>query len=375
MKFMDVSFWRNMEFLDIRFWGNSVKEWLTALVVAITVVIFLRLVKWILVRYLTNRADQDRWDVVELTAIAARRTQLPFVMIFAIYAGFQVLDLPQRLPPWIFSITMAALILQLTLWANATVDYFLNRSQQRTLERNAARVTTLRAAGLIVKLVLAAIAAILILDNIPGVEITALVASLGITGIAVALAVQNILSDLFASLSIVLDKPFVIGDFIIVDNYMGTVEHIGLKTTRVRSLSGEQLIFSNNDLLQSRVRNYKRMAERRVVFSIGVTYQTPLEKLKQIPATIRQIIESQETARFDRAHFQGYGDFALNFEVVYYMLDPDYNRYMDIQQAINMAIFRSFEEMGVDFAYPTQTLYLDGKIENESQQPLTADAT
>lgn len=375
MKFMDVSFWRNMEFLDIRFWGNSVKEWLTALVVAITMVIFLRLVQWILVRYLINRADQDRWDVVELTAIAARRTQLPFVMIFAIYAGCQVLDLPQRLLPWIFSITMAALILQLTLWANATVDYFLNRSQQRNLERNAARVTTLRAAGLIVKLVLAAIAAILILDNIPGVEITALVASLGITGIAVALAVQNILSDLFASLSIVLDKPFVIGDFIIVDNYMGTVEHIGLKTTRLRSLSGEQLIFSNNDLLQSRVRNYKRMAERRVVFSVGVTYQTPLEKLKQIPATIRQIIESQETARFDRAHFQGYGDFALNFEVVYYVLDPDYNRYMDIQQAINMAIFRSFEEMGVDFAYPTQTLYLDGKDENESQQPLTADAT
>jgi len=151
MKFMDVSFWRNMEFLDIRFWGNSVKQWLTALVVAITVVIFLRLVKWILVRYLTNRADQDRWDVVELTAIAARRTQLPFVMIFAIYASFQVLDLPQRLLPWIFSITMAALILQLTLWANATVDYFLNRSQQRNLERNAARVTTLRAAGLIFK--------------------------------------------------------------------------------------------------------------------------------------------------------------------------------------------------------------------------------
>ena len=236
-------------------------------------------------------------------------------------------------------------------------------------------MTTLRAAGFIAKLVLATIAAILILDNIPGVEITALVASLGITGIAVALAVQNILSDLFASLSIVLDKPFVIGDFIIVDNYMGSVEHIGLKTTRVRSLSGEQLVFSNNDLLKSRVRNYKRMAERRVVFSIGVTYQTPLEKLKQIPATIREIIELQETVRFDRAHFQGYGDFALMFEVVYYVLDPDYNRYMDIQQAINLAIFQLFEEQGIKFAYPTQTLYIGGKTALSLVQTLAEEAT
>jgi small-conductance mechanosensitive channel len=241
------------------------------------------------------------------------------------------------------------------------VDYYLNVSQRRKLEKNTARITTLRAAGFIVKLVLAVLATILILDNIPGVKITPLIASLGISGIAVALAVQNILSDLFASLSIVLDKPFVIDDFIIVDNYMGTVEHIGLKTTRLRSLSGEYLVFSNNDLLKSRIRNYTRMHERRVVFSIGVTYQTPLEKLKQIPATIRKIIESQEAVRFDRAHFQGYGDFALKFEVVYYVLNPDYNRYMDIQQSVNMAIFESFEKEGIDFAYPTQKLFIGGE--------------
>lgn len=375
MEFLKNSFWDNMELLNVSFWNNSVKEWLTALAVALAVLIFLRLLKWGLVRYFSNRTQQDRWDVFELTASVARRTLLPFVTIFAVYAGLQILDLPPNLLPWIFSIAMAAFILQLTLWANSLADHFLNRSQQQNLKENAARLTTLRAVGFIVKLVIAAIAAILILDNIPGVEITALVASLGITGIAVALAVQNILSDLFASLSIVLDKPFVIGDFIIIDNYMGTVENIGLKTTRVRSLSGEQLVFSNNDLLKSRVRNYKRMAERRVVFSIGVTYQTPLEKLKKIPATIREIIESKEAARFDRAHFQGYGDFALKFEVVYYVLDPDYNRYMDIQQAINLAIFQSFEEEDIDFAYPTQTLYIDGKIGNEFPQPLATDAT
>lgn len=364
-----------MDFLNVNFWNNSVERWLTALAVAVAVTIFLRLLKWGLVRYLAGHTQQERWVVFELTATVARRTLLPFIMIVAVYVGLQVVDLPPHVETWLASITIGTFILQVTLWANSLVDYYLKRTQQLRIDENAARVTTLRAAGFIVKLILAGIAAILILDNIPGVQVTALVASLGISGIAVALAVQNILSDLFASLSIVLDKPFVIGDFIIVDDYLGTVEHIGLKTTRVRSLSGEQLIFSNNDLLKSRVRNYKRMAERRVVFSIGVTYQTPHEKLKQIPATIREIIESQETARFDRAHFQGYGDFALKFEVVYYVLDADYNRYMDIQQAINLSIYRSFAAAGIDFAYPTQTLYIDAKNRKDVSQSLTAEAT
>ena len=356
-----------MNLWERNLWNNSLKEWITALAVAFAVFLLLGLLKWVLVRYFSRRPQKERIDIPELTASMARKTMLPFVAIFSVYAGLQAIDLPQRLLPWLFSIVMAGLILQVTLWATSLVDYFLNRSQERALEEDAARVTTLRAAGFIVKLVLAAIAAVLILDNIPGVEITALVASLGITGIAVALAVQNILSDLFASLSIVLDKPFVIGDFIIVETYMGTIEHIGLKTTRVRSLSGEQLVFSNNDLLKSRIRNFKRMAERRVVFSIGVTYQTPIEKLKRIPAILRGIIESQETIRFDRAHFQGYGDFALKFEVVYYVLVPDYTRYMDIQQAINLAIHEAFQKEGIEFAYPTQTVFVGGK---QPERPL-----
>jgi len=207
---------------------------------------------------------------------------------------------------------------------------------------------------------------LLALDNM-GVDITALIAGLGIGGIAVALALQNVLGDLFASLSIVLDKPFVIGDFIIVDDLLGTVERIGLKTTRVRSLYGEQLVFSNSDLLNSRIRNYKRMFERRILFSIGVTYQTPHEKLATIPGIIREVIESQEQVRFDRAHFKEYGDSALKFEIVYYVLVPDYNTHMDIQQAINLAIVRRFEEEKIEFAFPTQTLYL--KPEPMSQDP------
>jgi len=176
--------------------------------------------------------------------------------------------------------------------------------------------------------------------------------------VAVALALQNVLGDVFASLSIVLDKPFVLGDFLIMGEYVGSVENIGLKTTRIRSLSGEQLVFSNNDLLNSRIRNYGRLLERRILFTIGVTYQTPREQVVQIPEMIRKAVEDQERARFDRSHFKSYGDFALIFETVYFVLGPEYNLYMDIQQAINLSIHAQFEEEGIEFAYPTQTLLL-----------------
>jgi small-conductance mechanosensitive channel len=191
-----------------------------------------------------------------------------------------------------------------------------------------------------------------------------LIAGLGVGGIAVALAAQNILGDLFASLSIVVDKPFVVGDFIVIDDFLGTVDRIGLKTTRLRSLSGEQLIFSNADLLKSRIRNYRFMRERRIVFSFGVEYETPLPALETIPGTVREIIEAQERTRFDRAHFKSYGASALDFEVVYYVLVPEFNTYMDIQQAINFELFRRFADAGIGFAYPTQKLYV-------SRQPVS----
>jgi small-conductance mechanosensitive channel len=181
-------------------------------------------------------------------------------------------------------------------------------------------------------------------------------ASLGVGGIAVALASQNVLGDLFASLSIHFDRPFVVGDFIIVDDLLGTVEQIGLKTTRVRSLHGEQLVFSNNDLLKSSIRNYKNMLERRVVFTIGLIYQTPYEKLVNVPDMIREIVEKEELARFDRAHFSSYGDSSPDFEIVYWVKVPDYNTYMDIQQRISLELFRRFSEGGIQFAYPTRTL-------------------
>jgi small-conductance mechanosensitive channel len=171
--------------------------------------------------------------------------------------------------------------------------------------------------------------------------------------------VQNILGDLFASLSIALDKPFVIGDFIVVDGIAGTVEYVGLKTTRVRSLDGQQVVFANADLLKSRIHNYKRLYERRVLFGFGVRYSTPPDTLAAIPDWVRDIVTAQSATRFDRAHFKGFGDSALAFEVVYFVLDPDYNRYMDIQQAINLALVHRFAAAGVDFAFPTRTLHVE----------------
>jgi small-conductance mechanosensitive channel len=249
-------------------------------------------------------------------------------------------------------------VFQAGIWGNGVIAYFLDR--QRTLAgTGGGTATTFAALGFVARLALWSALVLLGLQNL-GVNVTALVAGLGIGGIAVALAVQNILGDLLSSVAIVLDRPFELGDFVIIDDMLGTVEHIGLKTTRIRSLFGEQIVVGNSQLLESRIRNYKRMAERRIVFSLGVTYETPHGLVVRIPGIIREIIEARDGVRFDRAHFQKYGDFALVFEAVYYVLSPDYNRYMDTHQAINLDVLERFQQEGIEFAYPTQTLHIPG---------------
>ncbi|UCF65990.1 MAG: mechanosensitive ion channel family protein [bacterium] len=289
------------------------------------------------------------------------------LVLFSLYFGSLILELPVSLKTIMNKLIVVGFLLQGAIWGTGLIQFWVERYKKKRLAEDAASVTTFTALGFVLRLILWSVFLLLILDNL-GVDITALVAGLGVGGIAVALAVQNILGDLFASLSIVLDKPFVIGDFIIVDNYLGSVEHIGLKTTRLRSLTGEQLVMSNSDLLKSRIRNFKRMYERRVLFTLGVTYQTSLENIRQIPAMIKEIVESQENVRFDRAHFKEYGNFSLNFEVVYWVKSPDYNTYMDIQQAINLQIFKQFEENSIEFAYPTQTLFVS-KVDESQNSP------
>jgi small-conductance mechanosensitive channel len=346
-----------LDFLDLVFLNNTLRAWLLALLTAIGITILLLVIKRIFLSRLVplTRKTKTRYD--DLIAEVLTRTKLSLLAILAVYVGSLVLAFPDATRYWLNRVALVAILIQIAIWGNALITFYIQQYQEEHLDKGAARVTTLRVASFVVKLVLFSIILLLALDNL-GVKITTLIASLGVGSLAVALAVQNILADLFASLSIALDQPFVIGDFIIVDDYLGTVENIGLKTTRVRSLSGEQLIFANNDLLNSRIRNYKRMGERRIIFSFGIVYQTSYEKLEMIPKMVQKIIESYEDTRFDRAHFKEFGDSALIFEVVYYILSPDYNEYMDTQQGINLALVKHFEQEGIEFAYPTQTLFV-----------------
>jgi len=336
-----------------------VRAWGLALLITLIVFLALQLLRWAMVLNLTRVAERttNQWD--DVLAAVFRRTTLFLLLFAALYAGSRTLTLTPAGAYVLRIVGVVIMTVQVALWGNILITATIRRQLARHLEEDAAAATTINALGFIGRLGLYAILLLLALDNL-GVNITALVTGLGVGGVAVALALQAVLGDLFASLAIVLDRPFVIGDFIIVGDALGTVEHVGLKTTRVRSLSGEQLVFANSDLLHSRIRNFKRMAERRALFTIGVTYQTPRAQLEQIPQMIRSAIEAQEATRFDRAHFASYGPSSLDFEAVYYVLVPDYNRYMDVQQAINLEIHRRFEEAGIEFAYPTQTLFVHG---------------
>ena len=308
-----------------------------------------------LLAYFAKRTEA-RWD--DILAETIRATSLWLLLPVAAYAGCLFLEPPARVGRAVELLALLALILQAGLWANRFIGRWAALKIESSREHEPQGATALGLIAFGARVAAWSFLLLVALDQL-GFDITALVAGLGIGGVAVALAVQNILGDLFASLSIVLDKPFVVGDFIVVDNLRGNVERVGIKTTRVRSLDGELLVFANGDLLKSRIQNYQRMRERRVLFAVGVTYQTPPEKLKQIPQWLREVVEAQARARFDRAHFKDYGDSSLNFEIVYYVLDRDYNLYMDVQQSINLAIFERFAREGVEFAYPTRTLYVN----------------
>lgn len=285
--------------------------------------------------------------------LVLRKTHTLFLLIVSVYFATLALDFPPETALIAWRIFVAAIAIQAGIWGNEVIFFFITKSKVFGKD-NASLVGSVSIIKFLVRTALWAVIAIFLLGNW-GFDITALVAGLGIGGIAIALAVQNVLGDLFASLSIVVDKPFSIGDMIIVDEYKGFVEHIGLKTTRVRSISGEQLIFSNADLLKSRVRNYKRMNRRRHSFPLGIVMSTAPEKLRRIPAMIKDIIEENDAVTFERCHFKDIGDFSYNFEVVYWIEKPDMGIFLDLQQQINLRIIERFAEAQIEFAYPTAT--------------------
>jgi small-conductance mechanosensitive channel len=337
-------------------------QWLLALAVTLAVYLAATLALGVAARRLQRVAARSRTRVDDVLLDIAGATSHGLIALAAGLVGLGLLDLDVRWQQRIDRLWFIAVALQLALWGQRAIRLL----PERVLRHEASGTAT--HAGITATLILWALRSALwavvllaILSNL-GVNITAFVASLGVGGIAVALAVQNVLGDLINSLSIAVDKPFEVGDFITFGDVAGTVEHVGLKSTRIRSLGGEQIITANGDLLKQTIHNYKRQAERRVLFAFRLTYGTTPDQAAAATAAVRRIIESRPQLRFDRAHFKGFGESALDYEVVYFVRVADFNTYMDEQQAINLALMRAFADLGVGFAFPTRTVRVDGPL-------------
>ena len=338
------------QILKISFWGNSLEKYLTALIVFIVSLIIFGIFQKSILSKLAKLAKQTKTEVDDLLIKMVQSLRPPFYSFLAFYVSILFLNLNVSLKKFINAILIIWITYQIIEVFQILIDYIAEKKFKDS-KSNAHFLGTLS------KFTLWTFSLLLVLSNL-GINITSLITGLGIGGVAVALALQNILGDLFSSFAIHFDKPFEEGDFIIVGDDLGVVKKIGIKTTRIQSLQGEEIVISNRELTSARIHNYKKMQARRVVFSFGVTYDTSLEKLKKIPGMIKEIIEKTDLTMFDRAHFHKYGDSSLLFEVVYYIKTGDYNRYMDINQEIHLKIKEFFEKENIEFAFPTQTVYL-----------------
>jgi len=337
--------------LERSVYGNTILDWLVATGITLLAALVLVALRAQGLRWLRAHIAGTHPHAISRMRAIFEGTRPWFLVMVAIFIGAQFLTLPPKADRFIDHLTIVAVIAQAAFWASLAIRHWLGREIALKRQTDAGAATTVAVLGFFAQLVLWSLVVLLALENL-GFNITTLLAGLGIGGVAMALAAQGILGDVFASITIALDKPFAIGDFITLDDLMGTVEHVGLKTTRLRSLSGEQIVLSNTDLLKARVHNFKRLNERRVEFTLGIAYDTPAQQLALVPAIMREAIEAQPATRFDRAHFKKYGNSSLIFEAAFYYGDPDYNRYMDAQQAINLAIYRRFEQERIMLAGP-----------------------
>ena len=350
------------DFFQQTYFQNRVIDYIIAIAIFILLVISIQITKSILLKLLKTWVKKTTTKIDNKFVKAFEEKIKPFLNLIyfgAFYISIKRLTMNLQIERFfnIFVIILLTFfgirfLLSITIYGLET--YWVKK------EKDQAKKQALKGIITVIKIIVWGIFLIILLDNL-GIKISALVAGLGIGGIAIALAAQSVLGDLFSYFIIFFDRPFEIGDFIIIGDFLGTVEDIGIKTTRLRSLGGEELIFSNQDLTNSRVRNYKRMNRRRIVFKFGVIYQTTLTQLKKIPQIVEEIITQIPEATFDRAHFASYADFSLNFEVVYYINNSDYKKYMDIQQEINFQLKESFEKQKIEFAYPTQTVFLSNE--------------
>ena len=345
------------EFLNQTLWGNTAERYLIAVGIFIAGIVLIKIFKTIVLYRLKKWADKTETTLDDFLIKGVEKSIVPLLYYGIFYVAVTSLILNPQFQKILQIVSLVILTFFIVRFVSSTIMFTLTYFIKKQ-ERGDEKARQLRGMTVLINVFVWVIGIVFLMDNL-GFNISAVVAGLGIGGIAIALAAQAILGDLFSYFVIFFDRPFEVGDFIIVGDKVGAVEYTGIKTTRIRALSGEQLVFSNTDLTNSRIHNYKKMERRRVVFKLGVIYQTTAEQLESIPKIVREIIESQQDVTFDRGHFATYGDFSLNFEFVYYVTGADYNKYMDIQQSINMKIYRTFEEKGIEFAYPTQTVFVN----------------
>lgn len=338
-----------------RLWINPLTDWLLALGTGLLVMVGVSLFERALLVRLKRYSARSETKIDDTLVDVIDATRWYFYAGLALYAA----SLQLQLNPSLTEVRHALVVIVGFMQSGVWLHELITRLVFRWAAKQGARSSTTLAAGIsfVVRLLVWVAVLLLVLSNL-GVEVSAVVAGLGVGGVAAALAVQGLLSDVFASLSMYFDRPFDIGDFVIVGDYMGTVQQIGLRTTRILSLGGEQIVFANSDLVKSRLRNYARMSERRIVFGFGIEYNLPAEKVARASQIARTVIDELDGVRLDRAHFKAFGEYSLDFEVVYYVLSMDYGVYMDCQHAINLEIYRRFEREGIPFAFPTRTLHL-----------------
>ena len=346
------------ELLKQEFWGNLIQDYLIAFGVFVVFLLVFKFFEKKVLKKVEKWARKTKTDIDDEIVKIVEKMPHIFYLYFSFYIAIKFLSINTTVSKVIDGILIILLIYWAAKVASDLIEYGFRKLAAKKGAKEKEKTTTYFALAFIAKIILWSTGLLLILSNL-GVNISALVASLGIGGIAIALALQNVLGDIFSSFSLYFDKPFEIGDFIVLGDHKGTVKKIGLKTTRIQALQGEEIVVSNNELTSARVQNFKKMQKRRIDFGFGVTYDTPPAKLKKIPKMVKEVITKVKLADFDRAHFKKFGDSSLDFEVVYYANTADYNKYMDTQQKINLDIVSAFEKEKIEMAFPTRTIYLN----------------
>lgn len=341
------------EFLAANSTPNYVSFFITLVVLFIVFRIFDSSIVYFLKRIASK--TKNNWDDFVIDFIEG------FPWTFFAYLSIYLASFNLNTTPGMDKVLNFLLLIFLAYYISRAVinvsNHFFDRYKEIRIKKGqSSNESMIGVLKIIFSIVIWSVALLMLLSNL-GIEITPLIAGLGVGGIAVGLALQSVLADLFAAFAIYFDKPFEEGDFVIVGSDMGVIKHIGIKSTRIQALGGQELVMSNSELTNSRINNYKKMNSRRVVFEFGVEYGTSTKQLKKIKEIVSKIIDKEERTKLDRVHFKNFGDSSLNFECVYYIDTNDYNIYMDVQEKINLAIKEKVEGMGVDFAFPSRTIY------------------